>query len=203
MSNGYASCRADVISIESLQRLCPVETAAFMASLKAGDMDKFKDVFDTFCQRKQQEQDDTLPDTDEMPCPECGGALKSVAAFGEHKHNEGATEFFECKDCSSEFDDIQVRHEYADPDATIAWNALKAAFEKATTIEIWKRSSTSRDVRCDEHLTLSLGYHNPDDGDCYDDVDGGYIEVEGARTLTPAGKAFESYFTHAGWVHCG
>ena len=42
-------------------------------------------------------------------------------------------------------------------------------------------------------LELYIGYHNGEDGSCYDDVDGVYWYVKGAYQLTPAGEKYKEY----------
>jgi hypothetical protein len=61
---------------------------------------------------------------------------------------------------------------------TEAYEALQAAFIKATTVG-------------NSHLTLGIGYHDEDSGDRYDEVSGVYWTVaDGMYVLSPAGKKF-------------
>src|SRR6185295_12048573 len=69
-----------------------------------------------------------------------------------------------------------------------AWDALAAAFEKVTETE-------------GAGLQIELNYHDSEnDGDRYDDVNGGFIEVTDYFAVTPAGKRFESVVQAASWV---
>ena len=53
-------------------------------------------------------------------------------------------------------------------------------------------------------LTLSLGYHDPqDDGDRDDEVEGAYWEVAGVWQLTPSGKKYQKYITRKTFVVFG
>lgn len=73
-----------------------------------------------------------------------------------------------------------------------AWNTLADAFEVATTTN-------------GAGLFIEPGYHDPDDGDRYDDdvVNGGFFYVDGVTAITPAGKRFEEHVQWAMWLEFG
>lgn len=52
-------------------------------------------------------------------------------------------------------------------------------------------------------LTLELDYHDSDDGDRYDDVNGHFWTVGGVYTETPAGMRFRDKITRAFYVTFG
>ena len=56
-----------------------------------------------------------------------------------------------------------------------AWKRLAESFTKATTVE-------------GAGLELNPRYHDPDHGDRYDEVEGGFFDVEGVYRLSPAGR---------------
>lgn len=84
-----------------------------------------------------------------------------------------------------------------------AWMKLQDAFEKATTIERIVRTKTGADHVEKECLRLIAGYHDPKLGDCYDDIQGGYFEVDGCFQLTAAGQKFNNIIRTSAWVHQG
>jgi hypothetical protein len=74
------------------------------------------------------------------------------------------------------------------------WNQLRQAFARATRVG-------------DSHLTLGIGYQEPDDADDDDyehDEDKVCYTVSGARQLSPAGEKFNSDITQAFgvWQKC-
>ena len=53
-------------------------------------------------------------------------------------------------------------------------------------------------------LVIHCGYHDSqDDGDRYDDLDGGFFRVEGMYQLTKAGEKFEEVITRCFYVQYG
>jgi len=58
-----------------------------------------------------------------------------------------------------------------------AWKRLAEAFTKATTVE-------------GAGLGLNPRYHDPDYGDRYDEVEGGFFDIEGVYRLSPAGRKY-------------
>jgi len=52
-------------------------------------------------------------------------------------------------------------------------------------------------------LDLYLDYHNPHNGDRYDDVAGLMWCVEGVYRFTPAGKKYQQYIERMTWVSFG
>jgi len=66
-----------------------------------------------------------------------------------------------------------------------SYSALVKAFEKKTKLELY------------------LAYHDCDDGDIYDDIDGRYWGVDGMYQLTPAGKKMNKYIKRQTFVNFG
>ncbi len=52
-------------------------------------------------------------------------------------------------------------------------------------------------------LTLNLGYHDPDDGDRYDEVEGIYWSVDGMYQLSRAGKKYNKIVERKFFVNFG
>jgi hypothetical protein len=74
-------------------------------------------------------------------------------------------------------------------DLTAAYERLQAAFAKATTVG-------------QSHLDLKVGYHNKKEGgDCYDEVDGVFWDIDGAYDLAAAGKKFQDLFERRFFVN--
>lgn len=71
-----------------------------------------------------------------------------------------------------------------------AFANLKADFEFNTTVQ-------------DSYLELSLGYHDIESGDRYDEVEGAFFAVEGVYGLTPAGKVFSDVIERCNFVMYG
>ena len=72
-----------------------------------------------------------------------------------------------------------------------AFALAQLAFAKATKVG-------------DSCLTLHAGYHSAsDEGDCYDEVDGGFFHVGGVKTYTEAGKKFLSLLEEVSYVTYG
>jgi hypothetical protein len=83
--------------------------------------------------------------------------------------------------------------------------------------ETWRDYSTKEEktehfkayrVLCDTFrqktgLELYLDYHNPDDGDRYDDVNGVLWCVDGVYELTKAGKKHQKQIQRVNWVSFG
>jgi hypothetical protein len=73
---------------------------------------------------------------------------------------------------------------------TSAWEALRKAFAAATAVG-------------ESRLELSIGYHDPDAGRCYDDVEGLYWHVDGAYEMSAAGRKHEKDIHRSFFVVCG
>jgi hypothetical protein len=71
-----------------------------------------------------------------------------------------------------------------------AWKRLAESFTQATMVE-------------GAGLELSPDYHNPDNGDRYDEVAGGFFRVEGAYQLSPSGKKYAGRIERASFVEFG
>jgi len=88
-----------------------------------------------------------------------------------------------------DFDELAQQAEYNEienKDAEQALEVLKEAFDKKTG------------------LALSIGYHDADEqGDRYDDINGGFWCVGGMYELTKAGKKFEKYVQRKMFVSFG
>ena len=52
-------------------------------------------------------------------------------------------------------------------------------------------------------LDLYIDYHNPNNGDCYDDITGVMWCVDGVYQLTKAGKKFQKQIERKFWVSFG
>jgi hypothetical protein len=52
-------------------------------------------------------------------------------------------------------------------------------------------------------LSLYISYHDPDNGDTYDDVNGVMWCVDGVYELTPAGKKHQKQIQRVSWVSFG
>jgi hypothetical protein len=48
-----------------------------------------------------------------------------------------------------------------------------------------------------------VNYHDQEEGDIYDDVEGGFFTVDGVTQLTEAGKKYEKDLTESYWVNFG
>jgi len=85
----------------------------------------------------------------------------------------------------SEIEDDKKAEEILDKIQEI-WNDLKEKFHEVTGLE------------------LDVNYHDQEDeGDIYDDVDGGFFTVDGVTQLTEAGKKYEKDLTESYWVNFG
>ena len=71
-----------------------------------------------------------------------------------------------------------------------AWKRLAEAFTEATTVE-------------GAGLELNPRYHDPDHGDRYDEVEGGFFHVEGAYRLSPAGRKYAREIRRRRFVEFG
>jgi hypothetical protein len=72
----------------------------------------------------------------------------------------------------------------------VAWKRLAESFTRATMVE-------------GAGLELSPDYHNPENGDRYDEVEGGFFHVEGVYQLSPAGKKYGDRIERASFVVFG
>ncbi len=72
-----------------------------------------------------------------------------------------------------------------------AWEELKYDFEEKTTLPNGKR------------LTLYCGYHDPDNGGCYDDIEGAFFSVDGVYERSQAGEVFKDILTDVAFVTYG
>jgi len=124
-------------------------------------------------------------------CPaEAKALVKTLKKYGVNMENLAET--FRCEE--PELETLETAISDAAPDdldneaysryeeeairtITQALETLKAAFAKATAVG-------------KSHLDLSIGYHDPDDGDRYDEVDGVFWAFDGLYQLSPAGKKF-------------
>jgi len=52
-------------------------------------------------------------------------------------------------------------------------------------------------------LEITLFYHDPEDGDRYDDFSGRAWQVDGVYQLTPSGKRYGKYIKSQSFVVCG
>ena len=52
-------------------------------------------------------------------------------------------------------------------------------------------------------LELDIGYHDPENGDCYDEVSGLFFIVRGVYQYTPAGEKYKQFIETQGWVEFG
>ena len=71
-----------------------------------------------------------------------------------------------------------------------AWKKLADTFTKTTTVD-------------GAGLELQPCYHDSDDGDRYDDVEGGFFHVGGVYQLTPAGTKYAEKIERLGFVEFG
>lgn len=71
------------------------------------------------------------------------------------------------------FDDEQERFDQI----SRAWLELQTAFGLRTSV-------------CNSKLELMVGYHSGENGDCYDELDGGFFHVDGVYVRSPAGAQF-------------
>lgn len=52
-------------------------------------------------------------------------------------------------------------------------------------------------------LELDICFHDPENGDRYDEVSGLFFTVSGAYQYTPAGEKFKQFIERKGWVEFG
>ncbi|MFC1782695.1 hypothetical protein ACFL02_03800 [Planctomycetota bacterium] len=52
-------------------------------------------------------------------------------------------------------------------------------------------------------LELDVCYHDPENGDCYDEVSGLFFTVRGVFQYTPAGEKYKQFIETQGWVEFG
>ena len=52
-------------------------------------------------------------------------------------------------------------------------------------------------------LELDICYHDPENGDCYDEVSGLFFTIRGVFQYTPAGERFKQFIETQGWVEFG
>jgi hypothetical protein len=114
---------------------------------------------------------------------------KETAAFEQAIVNAGTTLNDFCQQAQYEEEDESATED--DQKVDKAWDKLAKAFTAATMTE-------------GEGLEIEPNYHNSDDeGDRYDEVNGGFIEVLGVTAVTPAGKKFEKFIEHVSYVQFG
>lgn len=73
---------------------------------------------------------------------------------------------------------------------TRAWEAVQEEFAEVTRVG-------------NSHLTVSLKYHDSDNGSRYDEVSGGFFEVDGHKQLSPAGERFKDRIQEVSWAEYG
>ena len=52
-------------------------------------------------------------------------------------------------------------------------------------------------------LELDVCYHDPENGDCYDEISGLFFTVRGVFQYTPAGEKYKQFIETQGWVEFG
>lgn len=148
MGMGFAANHVVTISDENLQRLCPVEYAAFM------------EIFENPYITRQMV----------YWFLELGIPLKD-SYCGEEEINGTMWDALETT--------VQT-----------LWDSLCNAF--------WERTKVGDSV-----LSLYYGYHDSDEGDRHDDVQGQYWGVENVRIYTPAAEAIKDVLEDAFFVTFG
>lgn len=71
------------------------------------------------------------------------------------------------------------------------WEELQADFAEKTKMPNGK------------HLDLYCGYHDPDNGDIYDDIEGAFFSVDGVYERSQAGEVFQGILTDVSFVTYG
>jgi len=122
--------------------------------------------------------------------PDAAHALETALGNKTVEEFCQATSTDSLDDLGFELDDDEFDTHMAQIDH--AWNDLATAFENATTVD-------------GAGLSIEPGYHNPDDGDRYDDdaVNGGFFYVDGVTKVTPAGKQFKEHIQWTMWLEFG
>lgn len=75
--------------------------------------------------------------------------------------------------------------------------------QRMKTVNIFKPISYCVMLNQNTGLELYLDYHDPDDGDMYDEVNGVMWCVDGVYQLTEAGKIHHKQIQRKGWVSFG
>lgn len=128
----------------------------------------------------------------------CTGWIISLDAIRELCPNEvkGCEDTFvscsndECEmDWNSFANDLEM--EAAEGNPLLMWEILQKAFAETTKTG-------------DRHLELNIGYYYDDEGDRYDELEGGaYFYVDGMTQLTSAGERFKDKIEKKSWTVYG
>jgi hypothetical protein len=120
-------------------------------------------------------------------CPtEYQAFVDALRRYGLEMEQAARYFMWEQRDTGYLTDDLAVpkdrdRTEYTEAcvrEVQSAWDALRQAFAAATAVG-------------ESRLELSLGFHDPEEGGAYDEVEGVYWHVYGAYQLSPAGQKYE------------
>ena len=85
------------------------------------------------------------------------------------------------------------------------WTIEEIAMDAQNTSSVYDRYMQPLQKAFTEKtgLTLHLGYHDPDSGDCYDDIEYEYWYIEGMYQLSPAGEKYQQFITQKSFVVFG
>ncbi len=112
--------------------------------------------------------------------------------------------FLTLENLNIDFDSFCQRFQFEEPDIN---DLTEDKDEQSFILNAWKElqlefnANTKQKYPCS--LTLEIGYHDQDDGDCYDDVTGGFFIVGNVYQMTPAAQQIENMLEDVSYVVCG